>query len=314
MTGNQPEKKAIFTASVRDNKAIGKNFFRLRLELSGDAEKVFHRALPGQFAELELSALAQPAQEQIPDELSERAWRQILLRRPFSFADTEFSDNKAFLEILYCVLGPATLRMKTLKPSDRISLIGPLGNGFKIFSDKKLAILVAGGMGAPPLQHLAKELKNNCSQTETIVFAGAKSLSELPYSDIKLEKISKEPALVLGEFAKHNAKSLISTDDGSAGFKGFVTEMLKNWLKDKKPDSSKTIIYTCGPEEMMAQVAAISSKFNIPCQVSLERVMACGTGLCQGCAVKCINKQTKEVSYKLCCKDGPVFWADEVVW
>ncbi len=90
--------------------------------------------------------------------------------------------------------------------------------------------------------------------------------------------------------------------------------MLKNWLKSKKPDSGKTIIYACGPEAMMKHVAAISSEFQIPCQVSLERLMACGTGLCQGCAVKCIDKQTKEISYKLCCKDGPVFWADEVVW
>jgi dihydroorotate dehydrogenase electron transfer subunit len=162
--------------------------------------------------------------------------------------------------------------------------------------------------------HLAKELKNQYPGTETIVFAGAKSLSELPYSDIKLEKIAKEPSFVLDEFAQHNATALISTDDGSAGFKGFVTEMLKNWLKGKKPDSDETIIYACGPEAMMSSVAAISSEFQIPCQVSLERLMACGTGLCQGCAVRCINKQTKETGYKLCCKDGPVFWADEVVW
>ncbi len=313
MAKNEPQ-KAIFTASVSDNKAVGEKFFNLWLQLNGSAEKVFRKALPGQFAQLDLSRLALPDEKQIPDELSERFQRQILLRRPFSFTNIECSDSKVILEILYCVLGPATLRMKTLKPSDKINLIGPLGNGFKIFSDKKLAILVAGGMGAPPLQHLAKELKNQCPKTEVIAFAGAKSLSELPYFDIKLEKISKEPAFALGEFAKHNVKSLISTDDGSAGFKGFVTEMLKGWLKDKKPDSSKTIIYACGPEAMMAEVAAISSKFNIPCQVSLERMMACGTGLCQSCAVKCIDKQTKEPGYKLCCKDGPVFWADEVVW
>jgi dihydroorotate dehydrogenase electron transfer subunit len=314
MAENQPEKKAIFTASVSDNKAISENFFNLRLELNSNIAKVFQKVLPGQFAQLDLSRLALPAEEQISDELSERAERQIILRRPFSFTNIEYADDKVILEILYCVLGPATLRMKTLKPADKINLIGPLGNGFNIFSDKKLAILVAGGMGAPPLQHLAKELKNHYPKTEVIAFAGAKSIPQLPYFDIKLEKISKEPAFVLGEFAKHNAKALISTDDGSAGFKGLVTEMLKGWLNDKKPDSSKTIIYTCGPEAMIAEVAAISSKFNIPCQVSLERMMACGTGLCQSCAVRCINKQTKEIGYKLCCKDGPVFWADEVVW
>ena len=296
MTGNQPEKKAIFTALVSANKAIGEHFFRLHLELDGNAIEAFRKAGPGQFAEFDLSTVALPSQEHIPDELLDCSSRQILLRRPFSFTNIECSGSKVILEILYCVLGPATLRMKTLKPADEINLIGPLGNGFKIFSDKKLAILAAGGMGAPPLEHLAKELKKQCSKTEVITLAGAKNISQLPCLEIK------------------DTKTLISTDDGSAGFKGFVTEMLEKWLTDKKPDSSKTIIYACGPEEMLARVAAISSEFDISCQVSLERMMACGTGLCQSCAVKCIDKQTRETGYKLCCKDGPVFWADEIVW
>ena len=83
---------------------------------------------------------------------------------------------------------------------------------------------------------------------------------------------------------------------------------------DNKPAGSETIIYTCGPEAMMSRVAAISVEYGISCQVSLERIMACGTGLCQGCAVKCIDKKTKETGYKLCFKNGPVFWADEFVW
>lgn len=289
MAGNRPQ-KAILAALVSDNKAVGRHFFSLQLLLDGAAAKVFQKVQPGQFVQIDVAKLALPAE--IPDELAQSAGRQILLRRPFSFTNIEYAGDKVILDILYCVLGPATLRMKTLKAGDQINLIGPLGNGFKILKDKKLAILVAGGMGAPPLRHLAKELKNQCPQTEIIVMAGAKSVSELPYPD----------------------KALISTDDGSAGFKGFVTEMLAGWLKDKKPDSGKTIIYTCGPEAMMSQVAVISGKLNIACQVSLERMMACGTGLCQSCAVKCINKQTKETGYKLCCKDGPVFWADEVVF
>jgi dihydroorotate dehydrogenase electron transfer subunit len=296
MAGNQPEKKTIFTASVSANKTIGKYFSRLYLELNSDAMGTFRKAQPGQFVELDLSALALPYQEYIPDELSDCSSRQIILRRPFSFANIECSGSKVILEILYCMLGPATLRMKTLKVADKINLIGPLGSGFKIFSDKKLAILVAGGMGAPPLEHLAKELKNQFPKTEVIIMAGARNISQLPCPEIK------------------NTKTFISTDDGSAGFKGFVTEMLEKWLKDNKPENNKTTIYACGPEEMMARAAAISSKFNISCQVSMERMMACGTGLCQSCAVKCINKQTKETGYKLCCKDGPVFWADEVVW
>jgi dihydroorotate dehydrogenase electron transfer subunit len=295
MTECGQPKKGIFTAAVKANKAVGGDFFRLSLELFDDAAKAFGAALPGQFAEFDLSTIALPAKEQIPDELSDKSSRQILLRRPFSFTDIEISDSKTILEILYCVLGPATLRMKTLKSGDKINLIGPLGNGFKIVREKNLAILVAGGMGVAPLLHLAKELKK-LPEIQVVALVGGKSDSQLPCREVK------------------NIKTLISTDDGSVGFKGFVTEMLKNRLKENNPPSGKTIIYTCGPEIMMAKVAAISSELNIPCQVSLERMMACGTGLCQGCAVKCIDKETNETSYKLCCKDGPVFEADKVVF
>lgn len=304
------QKKSIFNASVLSNKPLGRHFYNIKLQLTGDGEKAFKDTKPGQFIQIDLSNLGMP--QQIPPELLANSQRQIILRRPFSFIDVECSGGNATLDILYCVLGPATLRMKTLKPADNVNLIGPLGNGFTIPANKKLAILVAGGMGAPPLQHLAKELKDKCK--EIIVFAGAKTLVKLPYADMRLENVSNEPGLVLNEFAKYGVKTLISTDDGTAGFKGLVTEMLRNWLKSKRLDNGKTILYACGPEVMMKQVAAITLEFKIPCQVSLERMMACGTGLCQGCGVKCIDKQTKETSYKLCCKDGPVFWADEVVW
>jgi dihydroorotate dehydrogenase electron transfer subunit len=288
------KKKGIFSTSVLANEQIGDCFYRLSLAIEGKAVEAFSTAKPGQFAEFELANAGLPSEAQIPNELSDKALRQIILRRPFSFSDIEINGNKGKLEVLYCVLGPATLRMKTLTAGNKISLIGPLGNGFSIEREKTSAILVAGGMGVPPLLHLAKEL--NKSNTKTIAFVGAKSSSQLLCREIK------------------NVKTLISTDDGSMGFKGFVTAMLRDWLVKEKPDASKAIIYTCGPEIMMASVAKIAAEFNIACQVSLERVMACGTGLCQGCAVKCIDKKTQEVGYKLCCKDGPIFRADEVVW
>jgi len=289
------KKKGVFGVSVLANEPIGECFYRLSLAVEGKAGEAFGMAKPGQFAEFELANTSLPSIEQIPNELADKALRQIILRRPFSFSDIEITGGKGKLEVLYCVLGPATLRMKTLAAGDKISLLGPLGNGFSIEREKTLAILVAGGMGIPPLLHLAKELSKS-PNTKTIAFVGARSGSQLPCREIK------------------NVKTFISTDDGSLGFKGFVTAMLKDWLVKEKPDASKTIIYTCGPEIMMTGVAKIAGEFGIGCQVSLERVMACGTGLCQGCAVKCIDKKTKEAGYKLCCKDGPIFWADEVVF
>ncbi len=308
-----PSKKGIFTASVLQNRGLGAQFFRLSLELEKKANPFFCAASAGQFVEIDVSQLALPVGKLIPENLADSSQRNILLRRPFSFADIDSSNDCTIVEILYCVLGPATLRMKTLKTGDTVNLIGPLGNGFTISEDKKSALLVAGGMGAPPLIHLAKVLKKQHQNIEITAFVGAKTKNDLAFFDIKTDKLKKTTDITLQEFARHNIKTFISTDDGSAGFKGFVTQLLKNRLGENKPAGDETIIYACGPEAMICATAAISAEFEIPCQVSLERLMACGIGLCQSCAVKC-KAQNGGAVYKLCCKDGPVFWADEVIW
>jgi dihydroorotate dehydrogenase electron transfer subunit len=308
-----PSKKGIFTASVLQNRGLGDKFFRLSLELEKKANTLFAGASAGQFVEIDVSQLALPVEKLIPEKLSDSSQRNVLLRRPFSFADIDSSKDCTIVEILYCVLGPATLRMKTLKTGDTVNLIGPLGTGFAIPEGKKSAILVAGGMGAPPLIHLAKVLKKQHQDIAITAFVGAKTKDDLAFFDIKTDKLKKKTDIALQEFAKHNIKTVISTDDGSAGFKGFVTETLKNWLIKNKPTGEETIIYACGPEAMLSATAALSGEFKIPCQVSLERRMACGIGLCQSCAVKCRDKSSGTI-YKLCCKDGPVFWSDEVVW
>ncbi len=306
-------KKGIFTASVLQNKAFSDRFYRLTLELEKKAKSAFSKAVPGQFAEIEVSNLALPAEKLIPEQYLDTVKRNIILRRPFSFADVAISSASVVVEILYAVLGAATLRMKTLKTGDSVSIIGPLGNGFSVSHDKKLAILVAGGMGAPPIVHLSGIIKSQYPDTDMVVFVGTKSLSDLVFFDVQHDKINKTK-VKLREFEKHKIKTHISTDDGSAGYKGFVTDNLKNWLLQNKPDAKKSVIYACGPELMLRAAAVIASEFNIPCQVSMERRMACGTGLCQSCAVKCINKTNGNIYYKLCCKDGPVFPSDEIVW
>lgn len=308
---HKTSKKGIFTASVLQNRAFSDKYFRLTLELEKKAKTAFSKAAAGQFAEIEVAGLALPSQNSIPQGLTDVSQRNIILRRPFSFADVAVSGDSIVVEILYAVVGAATVRMKTLKTGDKISIIGPLGNGFSL-PDKKLAILVAGGMGAPPLVHLASLIKSKCPDTQTVVFVGTKSVSDLAFFEVKADKFDKKK-ITLGEFFRHKIKAHISTDDGSAGEKGFVTEVLKKWIEENKPDISDTIIYACGPEPMLRATASVSGEFKIPCYVSLERRMACGTGLCQGCAVKCRDKTGAEF-YKLCCKDGPVFQADEVVW
>ncbi|MFA5293443.1 MAG: dihydroorotate dehydrogenase electron transfer subunit [Phycisphaerae bacterium] len=309
-----PSKKGIYNAIVLQNRSLGDKFFRLSLELEKKTHISFSHASAGQFVEIDVSKLALPVEKLIPGQFSDSASRNVILRRPFSFSDIDCSKDCTIVEILYCVLGPATLRMKTLKPGDTVNLIGPLGNGFTISEKKKNVILVAGGMGAPPLIHLAKVLKKQCPDTGITAFVGAKTKDDLAFFDIKTDRLKKKTDITLEEFARHNIKTFISTDDGSAGFKGFVTEIFKSQLTQNKLQLEDAIIYACGPEAMLSATASLSSEFKIPCQVSLERRMACGIGLCQSCAVKCLDKTSGNTSYKLCCKDGPVFWSDEVVW
>lgn len=308
-----PSNKGVFKAVVSWNRQIGLRFYRLALEFSGTGAKAFAKFKPGQFVQLDLSTAALPPAEAIPEGLADVARREILLRRPFSFADVTLHKDKTSAEILYCVLGPATLRMTTLSPGDSVSVIGPLGNGFWVPEGKKTALLVMGGMGTPPIQHLAAVLTASYSHISVLAFAGAKTAKELPFES-KLDEISQQLGFALPEFAKYGIKSQVATDDGSAGFHGTVTECLSQWLEQSRPAPQTTIIYSCGPEAMLAKIAEIARAKNVDCQVSMERQMACGFGVCQSCAVECRVPGSNETVYKLCCEDGPVFDAKEVVF
>ncbi|MBA7636138.1 Dihydroorotate dehydrogenase B (NAD(+)), electron transfer subunit [subsurface metagenome] len=292
--------KGVFEAFVSSNKQIGKRFYRLRLEFSGNGARAFADFQPGQFAELDLSGTALPSVENIPEHLLDTAERKILLRRPFSFTDVTADRNKTFADLLYCVVGPATLRMTTLSAGNSVSVIGPLGNGFSVPDDKRTALLVAGGMGVPPLLHLAKVLTANSRATriEVTAFAGAKTVKELPFES-RLDEISQQLGFSIPEFARYGIESLVATDDGSAGHHGFVTDCLVEWLSKSGLDSNSTIIYCCGPEPMLARMAEIAKNKNIDCQLSLERRMACGIGLCQSCAVECRVSDSNETVYKM---------------
>ncbi len=306
--------KGVFTAAVCGNRQIGTRFFKLTLRFAGRGAKAFAKTCPGQFAEIDLSNTAMPAEEKIPEKFADSAKRKILLRRPFSFSDTVIKNNSTLVEILYCVAGPASMRMTMLAPSDSVSVIGPLGNGFSMPKNKKTALLVIGGMGAGPLLHLAKFLRQKHPRIEIAAFVGVKTAKELPFKAPAKSQIKPEPSLCLAELTKYKIKSLLTTDDGSLGGKGFVTHSLADWLNRKKPLEKDTIIYSCGPEKMLAAVAAIAQKHNIDCQLSMERMMACGIGLCQSCAVECKADDKGETIYKLCCKDGPVFDSKQVIF
>jgi len=294
-------KKGKFTALVFDNICVTSRFYRLSIDLKELARQAFLTASPGKFLELEVSGISLPFSSDISEELNDLSKRQVILRRPFSFCDVSEIQTEAGptlrVEILYSIRGPGTLRMSTLRKNDQVSIIGPLGNGFSIPQGTKRAILTAGGMGTGPILHLAKTLRTEHPEIETAVLIGAKTAGELP---VKLSSCEN------GE--------IIVTDDGSAGKSGFVTVHMQQLLKEQNSCPKETVIYACGPEPMLAEVARIAAGHDISCQVSMERMMACGIGLCQSCAVETRQAGAKETVYKLCCKDGPVFDSAEVIF
>lgn len=217
--------------------------------------------------------LAKPGQFvhlQIPAE-------NVFLRRPFGIADTD--EGK--LTMYYRVTGKGTRALTGLQHSNTVNCLGPLGNGFSLSSKRPL--LVGGGMGLAPLLLLAKSF-----QGEADVLMGGRNQAELFWEGI---------------FEPHAHEIFVATDDGSLGTKGFTTELLPDLLGKRKYDC----IYTCGPEIMMRGIAKIAAQNDIPCQVSLEKRMACGLGACLSCVCDTANGERKKI-----CKDGPVFWAQDV--
>ncbi|MHC4759304.1 MAG: dihydroorotate dehydrogenase electron transfer subunit [Planctomycetota bacterium] len=302
-----------FTATVCSNRKIGRHFYRLCLQFSDEGAKAFAQAKPGQFAQIDLSTGSLPVEASIPENLVDCSKRNILLRRPFSFCNISAKDNSTKVEILYCVVGPASIRMSSLSSKDVVSMIGPLGNGFWIPENKKLAILLAGGMGSPPLEHLAQFLTAEHPHIQVQVFVGAKTLNDLPFEK-KSDQIAQGLGFSLKEFTRYGIESRIATDDGSVGFEGTVTNFFRQWLSQTPIKKEETIIFSCGPQAMLASVAEIAHKENIDCQVSVERRMACGIGICQSCAVECKIEGKEDTVYKLCCENGPVFDSSEVIF
>lgn len=306
--------KGVFTATVTSNERLRECFWTMSLEFVGAGARAFAKFQPGQFVEVDVSHLALPTDNLIAPDLRDASKRSILLRRPFSFADVTPGRDRTTAEMLYCVLGPASVRLTTLDAGDLLSIVGPLGHGFSVPPGKRLALLVVGGMGAPPIRCLAKLLRAEYPDLNVVAFAGAKTAQSLPFEG-RFDEVPEEVDFHIPAFAGFGIPSAVTTDDGSAGRRGFITERLGQWLDEQRDGSPHdTIIYACGPEAMLAAVARLAAQRNIDCQVSMERRMACGIGVCQSCAIECRVEGSNETVYKLCCQDGPVFDARNVVF
>ncbi|MFH2068676.1 MAG: hypothetical protein ABII89_04345 [Candidatus Omnitrophota bacterium] len=207
-----------------------------------------------------------------------------LLRRPFSVAG--LSRNKA--TIFYQVKGKGTARLSHLQINDRISFLGPLGKPYPILPGPK--IILAGGLGAAGLLFLAKTLSVDSKNEKPVVILGCKT---------------KKGLFFLRDFQNLDIPTCCATEDGSFGFNGLATSLLSRKIKNR---SEKGILYACGPNPMLTAAAKIAKKHGWPAYISMETMMACGIGLCRGCAVATKN------GYRLACVDGPVFPAEEILW
>jgi len=167
-------------------------------------------------------------------------------------------------------------------------------------------------MGAGPLEHLAKVLTEERPDMQVQAFAGAGSAETLPF-ERRLDEVSQGVGFSLAEFARFGIESQVATDDGSAGYRGLVTDCFVEWLEQAHLEAKDAVIFACGPEAMLARMAQLASSHDIDCQISMERRMACGIGVCQSCVVECRGENGQSV-YKLCCKDGPVFDSNEVIF
>jgi len=173
------------------------------------------------------------------------------------------------------------------RAGDELDLIGPLGRGWRVPADARSALVVAGGLGVAPMGMLVEALK--AARIRTTVVMGA---------------LDRKGLLATDFFASACDRLEITTDDGSAGTCGLVTVVLDDLIGAVRPD----VVCTCGPEPMQQAVARIAADAGIPCQVSLERRMACGVGACLSCVVP-----TRD-GLKRACVDGPVFDAADVLW
>ncbi|MFH1782603.1 MAG: dihydroorotate dehydrogenase electron transfer subunit [Candidatus Omnitrophota bacterium] len=261
---------------IISNEIVAPGYYKMVLE----APYITKTAIPGQFIQVRCSDSYEP-----------------LLRRPFGIH--RITNHESRITILYEVVGKGTTILSKRRKGERLDVLGPLGNGFTLqdtrHKTQDTRILIAGGVGIAPLTFVAEALVKK--KIKPIVLIGAKTKKAIVCSD---------------DLKKMGLKVHIATDDGTLGHKGFVTDLFRDLLPVACGLQPVTV-YSCGPKLMLKKVSEICKKEKINCQVSLEETFGCGIGACLGCSCKIKDRRNK-FTYKLTCKDGPIFKGEEVIW
>ena len=219
----------------------------------------------------------------------------VFLPRPFSFLAARH-DRCTFLSR---AVGPGTRALAGLVEGTELELLGPLGHGFDLAAATGKVILVGGGVGVPPLVHAAYELAPLTGTTLTGASRAEFLLCERDFGDLGWQVRT-------------------ATDDGSRGHHGFVTDLLEQELASSSVrEAPRATVLACGPHAMLNRCAELAAAAGAACQVALEEPMACGFGVCLGCAIRVRTPNPDEPAgpaYALVCRDGPVFPAEHVLW
>ena len=260
-----------FTAHVLENRPLSPVAYRLDLSLP--ALKSLGGS-PGQFFMVRTTQGFDP-----------------LLRRPFSILSVDGVHRR--LSLLFRTVGRGTHLMAQWPPGWPVDMLGPLGRGYTLPHDRQNVIMIAGGIGIASLFGLAEYMMTCGIPSHLRVCIGGKSRDDI---------------LLKPDLENMGVQVDVTTEDGSLGTRGVVTD----WLEKEGPSLSKKgkpMIYACGPIGMMARVASVAQHLSLPCEVSLESRMACGVGSCLGCAFK-----GPDQGYRLVCSDGPVLDARKIDW
>lgn len=268
--------KEILQGKVIANREVARSYFLMTLSVA----RHFSEAVPGQFV------MIRADEKNFP-----------FLGRPLGIYSIGQQKEGKIIQLLYRVVGKGTGLLSHLGENESVYVLGPLGRGFELYPGMSQVVLVGGGTGIAPLRFLVHELRKRFGKSlEIIFFAGSADADCLPGIDTLKEECTEVR---------------ISTDDGSLGHRGFVTELFERYLQNGI--SERSVIYACGPYLMLKRMNGILGNHSLRCQVLVEERMACGVGACMGCVVE-VHGGDGTTVYKRVCKDGPVFDIHDIVW
>lgn len=261
------------TVPITENVPVARDTYRLRFQAPDLARAI----RPGQFLMVRLPSTSDP-----------------LLGRPFALYDTvlDGQGQPAAVEVVYLVVGKMTAKLAKTRAGDTLEVWGPLGNGFAELSGLDHVGLVAGGIGQTPFLAYVRQLLGQRGYGGAVRRRGAQRVSL--YYGVR----TAELAACVDDFRAAGAQVHLSSDDGTLGFRGYVTQLLEQHAPPQH-------LVGCGPEPMMKGLAALAARWLVPCHLSLETPMACGVGICFSCVTRI--KTAEGWDYRRVCVEGPVF-------